>query len=199
MRATTSRRSLAMAALALAGLACTCPIGALIGDLRQPAADPQPTAAPQESSTPPSAPPAPRQTPAAGISLEIAAQMAEIESQVVRLRGLQSTGPVERELLSPEQLHQHVLDEFLADYTQQEAGDDARALALLGLLAPDFDLYTLYLDLYDEQIAGFYDDEFKQIFGARGAGCCGPERVTHAHEYPHAKKDQRSGLSEGLG
>jgi len=199
MRATTSGRSLALAALALAGLACTCPIGALVGDLRQPPADPQPTAAPPEPTTPPSDLPAPGQTPAAGISNEIAAQMAEIESQVVRLRGLQPTGPVERELLSPEQLHQHVLDEFLADYTQQEAGDDALALALLGLLAPDYDLYTLYLDLYDEQIAGFYDDEVKQMFVVQGAGFGGAERVTHAHEYTHALQDQRYGLSKGLG
>ena len=202
MRLTASRRSLALAALALAGLACTCPIGALVGELRQPAVDTQPTASPQEPPVPPaddSGGPAPEQTPAAGLSSEIVTQMAEIESQVVRLRGLQPTGPVGRELLSPEQLHQHVLDEFLADYTQQEAEDDARALALLGLLAPDFDIYTLYLDLYDEQIAGFYDDEVKQMFVVQGAGFGGTERVTHAHEYTHALQDQRYGLSEGLG
>src|SRR3972149_463095 len=122
-----------------------------------------------------------------------------IESQGSGLRGLQPTGPVGRELLSPEQLHQHVLDEFLADYTQQEAGDDALALALLGLLVPDYDLYSLYLDLYDEQIAGFYDDDVKQMFVVQGAGVGGPERVAHAHEYTHALQDQRYGLSEGLG
>jgi hypothetical protein len=125
--------------------------------------------------------------------------MAEIESEVVRLRGLQPTGPVERALLSPEQLRQHVLDDFLADYPPEEAADDALVFALLGLLAPGFDLYGLYLDLYSEQIAGFYDDEVKQMFVVQGAGFGGAERVTHAHEYTHALQDQRFGLSEGLG
>lgn len=125
--------------------------------------------------------------------------MAEIESEVVRLRGLQPTGPVERALLSPEQLRQHVLDDFLADYSPEEAADDAMVFALLGLLAPGFDIYGLYLDLYSEQIAGFYDDDDKTMFVVQGAGFGGAERVTHAHEYTHALQDQRFRLSEGLG
>jgi hypothetical protein len=122
--------------------------------------------------------------------------MDEIESQVVRLRGLQPTGPVQRSLLTSEQLRQHVLDDFLADYTAEEAQDDTRTLSLLGLLEPGFDLYTLYLDLYSEQIAGFYDDEVQQLFVVQGSGFGGTERITHAHEYDHALQDQSFGLAE---
>jgi len=192
-----SRRLITL--FALVGLACTCPVGTLVGQLLQPTAEPTQTAAPTASRTPtqgdPSSP-GPGPTAAAGISAEIASQMDEIESQVVRLRGLQPTGPVERSLLTPEQLHQHVLDDFLADYTAEEAQDDARTLNLLGLLEPGFDLYTLYLDLYSEQIAGFYDDEVQQLFVVQGSGFGGTERITHAHEYAHALQDQRFGLSE---
>jgi hypothetical protein len=197
-----SRRSLALAALALAGLACTCPIGALVRDLRQPTAAAAPTAVPPQATSAPSADPVdpgPAPTAVPGISEAVAAQMSTIESEVVRLRGLQPTGPVQRALLSPEQLRQHVLDDFLADYSQAEAEDEARTLALLGLLSPGYDMYRLYLDLYSEQIAGFYDDDDKQMYVVQGTGFGGAERVTHAHEYTHALQDQRWGLSEGLG
>ncbi len=137
--------------------------------------------------------------PGASIPLEIRTQMDQIQEEVVTLRGLQSSGPVDRALLSSEALRQYVTDDFLADYTEPEARDDARTLSLLGLLAPDYDLFNLYLDLYSEQIAGFYDDELKQMFVVQGAAFRGPERITYAHEYTHALQDQNYDLRNGLG
>jgi len=137
--------------------------------------------------------------PGASIPLEIREQMDGIQEEVVTLRGLQSTGPVARALLSPEALRQYVTDDFLADYTEAEARDDARTLALLGLMQPDYDLFNLYMELYSEQIAGFYDDELKQMFVVQGAGFHGTERITYAHEYTHALQDQHYDLRNGLG
>jgi hypothetical protein len=133
------------------------------------------------------------------LSPEIRAEMDEIQEQVISLRGLQPTGPVERTLLTPDALRQHVLDDFLADYSQQEATDDARVLTLFGLLDPGLDLWNLYLELYAEQIAGYYDDETQQMYIVRGEGFEGPERLTYAHEYVHALQDQNYHLEEGLG
>ena len=137
--------------------------------------------------------------PGASIPLEIREQMDGIQEEVVTLRGLQSTGPVARALLSPEALRQYVTDDFLVDYTEAEARDDARTLALLGLMQPDYDLFNLYMELYSEQIAGFYDDELKQMFVVQGAGFHGTERITYAHEYTHALQDQHYDLRNGLG
>ncbi len=202
MRSTTWRGSVALATLALIGLACTCPAGTLlgesfpaVGETQSPPIPRQATEAATDLPTTPNSEP----TRAAGVSAEVAAQMSEIEDQVVRLRGLQPTGSVGRELLTPEQLRQRVLDEFLADYTEQEAEDDARLYALLGLLAPDFDIYTLFLDLYSEQIAGYYDDEVEQMYVVQGSAFGGAERATYAHEYTHALQDQRFDLEQGLG
>lgn len=193
------RGALALAASAMLILACTCPLGALLSEPFSPRAETSQPSLDRSATDLPPEDPGPRETPASGISPEVASQMREIELQVVRLRGLQPTGPVERELLSPDQLRQHVLDDFLADYSEQEAADDARLYALLGLLAPDYDVYTLFLDLYSEQIAGFYDDEVKQLYVVQGAGFGGAERITYAHEYTHALQDQRYDLAEGLG
>lgn len=135
----------------------------------------------------------------ATIPAEIREQMDQIEQEVVQLRGIRPTGPVDRGLLSDADLRQYVIDDFLEDYSEEEADDDVRTLVLFGLIEPGYDLFGLYLELYSEQIAGFYDDEVKQMFVVQGAGFGGPERITHAHEYAHALQDQRWGLSEGLG
>jgi hypothetical protein len=130
---------------------------------------------------------------------EIREEMEQIETEVVLLRGLRPTGPVDRGLLSGAELREYVLDDFLVDYTQDEARDDAKVLALLGLLDADYDLFDLYLDLYSENIAGFYDDEIQRMFVVQDSKFGGPERLTYAHEYVHALQDQTYDLEEGLG
>ncbi len=124
------------------------------------------------------------------ISPEAQAKMEEIERQVIALRGLYPNRASERTLLNADQLRQRVIDDFLGDYTPQEARDDTMVLALLGLLDPAFDLHNFYIELFSEQVAGYYDDEVKRMFvvGAQEFG--GPERLTHAHEYVHALQDQ---------
>jgi hypothetical protein len=132
------------------------------------------------------------------IDSDVLEQMGEIEAQVTQLRGWNSSGPVERALLTTDELYQYVLDDFFADYTEEDAADDAFVLSMFGLLESDFDLYNFYLDLYSEQIAGFYDDEVKKMFVVQEAGFRGMERITYAHEYVHALQDQIWGFEEGL-
>ncbi len=165
--------------------------------------------------------PAPRETPPAGqiievtptqastnptpsplsedIPAEVASEMNEIERQVIALRGLPPKGKVGRALLTPQELRQRVIDDFLDDYTDEEARDDALTLAAFGLLESGFDLYNFYLELLSEQIAGFYDDETKQMYVIQGKGFHGPERLTYAHEYTHALQDQNFDFKNGLG
>ncbi len=130
---------------------------------------------------------------------EIARQMDEIEQQVQELRGLQAAEPLQRRLLTTEALRQRVLDDFLSDYTPEEAHDDALSLAAFGLLEPDYDLLSLYEDLYTEQVAGFYDDETDTMYVIQNADFSGPQRMTYAHEYTHALQDQNFGLGEAIG
>lgn len=199
-----------MLPMAAATLACTfaCDLVQRAADLVQDL-DPQAVVAPPLERTQPDADPdspderaespTPGSVGAGTIPAEIDRQMDQIEREVVELRGLQPTGPVARGLLSPEELRQYVVDDFLQDYTAEEARDDVRTLALFGLIDPQYDLLNLYLELYNEQVAGFYDDEIKQMFVVQGTGFGGPERITHAHEYVHALQDQTWNLSEGLG
>jgi hypothetical protein len=150
-------------------------------------------------SLPSPTPQASEQPPSASLPADVARQMDDIEQQVSQLRGLQSEDPVARRLLSRDQLRQHVIDNFLKDYSEQEAADDAIFMSAFGLLKPDFDLYNFYLELYTEQIAGYYDDETDEMFVVQGSGFQGPEKLTYAHEFVHALQDIYYGTETGLG
>ena len=93
--------------------------------------------------------------------------------------------PVPVVLLSPDQLRQNVINDFLADYTDEQVADDVLELSTIGLLEPNFDLRTFYVDLLSEQVAGYYDNETGEMFVVQGQGFQGPERLTYSHEFTH--------------
>jgi hypothetical protein len=140
-------------------------------------------------------------TPAATsepIPPEIADQMEQIEAQVISLRDLQPSGDVKRALLTRAQLRQKIEQDFFEDYSPEEAHIDSIVLSALGLLEPDFDMFTFYQDLLSEQIAGQYDHKSKEMDVVQGLGFGGPERLTYAHEYTHALQDQNFDIENGL-
>jgi hypothetical protein len=130
---------------------------------------------------------------------ELADTLFAIESQVRALRGLEVKNPVERTLISSLELEKIVVEDFFAEYSDEDAQQDLSVLSLLGLLPDDFGLKAFYQDLYSEQIAGFYDDEVKQIYVVQGEDFGGNEKLTYAHEFTHVLQDQTFDLSDGLG
>lgn len=181
---------------ALEGPAVTVPVAPpLVTAL--PSASPFPTAAELEPPTlePTESANEPDEIPDATLQA-----MMQIEQQVVQLRGLQpDRSEFSRTLLSPQQLRERVENEFFQDYTLDEASRDAVVLSAFGLLEPGFDLISFYTELFSEQIAGYYDDETKEMVVVQGSGFGGPEKITYAHEYVHALQDQNYDLKYGLG
>lgn len=149
---------------------------------------------PAGGTTNPQVPAAPEELPSA-----IALQMNLIETDVATLRGLPHAENVGRVLLTPDQLRQHVLNDFLAEYTPEEAANDAVVLRVFGLLPNDYDLLSLYRELLSEQVAGFYDDDERTMFVVQGQSFLGPQRMTYAHEYVHALQDAAYDIDDGLG
>ena len=128
----------------------------------------------------------------------IARQMDRIQEQVASIRSLELPPTVNRALLSVDQLRQQVELDFFKDYNQQDVEDDVRVLAAFGLLEPDYDLYSLYLDLYTEQIAGYYDLETDEMFVVIDTGFSGPQRSTYSHEFTHALQDYNHKVRDGM-
>lgn len=138
-------------------------------------------------------------TEESGMSEELLEAMDRIEWQVSQVRGLQSTGPVERALITTEELEEIVTTDFFSEYTEEDARQDVLILSAIGLLPEGFNLKQLYTDLYSEQIAGFYDSELKEMYVVQGTEFGGYEKYVYAHEYTHVLQDQVYGLDEGLG
>lgn len=116
----------------------------------------------------------------------------EIEANVVELRGLPQLEEITPTGLTPEELRARLEADFMEDYSLEESRNDVLTLSAFDFLERDFDLYNFTIDLYTEQIAGFYDpetDEFVVI--SSDAGSFGVlEQLTYAHEFVHALQDQ---------
>jgi hypothetical protein len=124
--------------------------------------------------------------------------MEEIQAWVIEQRGLQPVGdPVDRKFLSTDEVLARQIKDFEEDTTDQEWEDSALMLELLGLLPPGFDLKNLYLRLYSEGVAGFYDPDTKElVVVSEQGGLKAYEQSTFAHEYNHALQDQNYNLRE---
>lgn len=130
--------------------------------------------------------------------VEVSEQIGQIEADVSALRQLPPQADLPRGFLSADELRQKVEEDFFKDYSPADAADDVRALHLFGLLPADFELYQFYVDLYHEQIAGYYDPETKEMYVVQDEVFDGPERMTYAHEYTHVLQDQNYDMRNGL-
>ena len=88
--------------------------------------------------------------PSDGLPPKIAKQMDEIQQQVIAIRGLHMTTDLKRDLLTPEELQDKVINDFFADYSDEDALKDSKVLSTLGLLDEGFDLKQFYLELHSE-------------------------------------------------
>jgi hypothetical protein len=130
---------------------------------------------------------------------ELADAISQIESQVSQIRGLSMRTPIQRTLISKDELEQIVINDFFAEYSEEDARQDSLIFATLGVLPENFDLKGFYQSLFSEQIAGFYDEETGEIYVVQGEGFDGSEKLTYSHEFTHVLQDQVYGFEEGLG
>jgi hypothetical protein len=164
------------------------------GQMTQTAIISNPTAVPVIVTLEPTTTPYPGQS----VPADVLATMTKIQQQVAAIRGLGPLAPLKQETLSRDQLGKIVSGDFFADYTKEDAANDARELVLMGAIHPGFDLYQFYLDLYSEQIAGFYDPASKYMYVVQGESFGIYEQSTYAHEFTHSLQDQHYDLLNGL-
>ncbi len=137
-------------------------------------------------------------SPDSALPEHLAETIFEIERQVISIRGLTLNAPIERTMISADELKEIVVNEFFSEYSDQDSEDDVLVLSLLGLLPENYDLIGLYRDLYSEQIAGFYESDEQKIYVVQGISFGGSEKLTYAHEFTHVLQDQVFNFDEGL-
>lgn len=124
-----------------------------------------------------------------GISDEVKAQLEQIIRDAQQVRGLPFISPPVITVVSEAELEDRVRAEIVAE-TEDFPADEA-LYKMLGLLAEEADFKQIVLDLYGEQVAGFYDGETGEIVvPAREDGFSVIQRATLVHEMVHALTDQ---------
>jgi hypothetical protein len=152
-------------------------------DPQAPSAEPTPSASTSTSGVLPSA------DPSSAEDSELLATLAEIEEQVIAIRGLDAADIGPPDLITRDELGAELEQLFDEQYPPEEREEDNLALRALGLLGPDEDVAELQLQLLGDQVLGFYNMTEKRMVVVTDAGLDANAKVTYAHEYTHALQD----------
>jgi hypothetical protein len=135
---------------------------------RERTSNPEPAPAPV-SVEPAPAPAAPTSQPvqpavAASRPKNKAEEIAEkIQTQVEKLRGLEFKQPVKIGVYDKATLKAFLLKHAEKELSDKRLGPYSRGLKALALIPPDLDFRKVFLDVLNEQIAGFYDPDTKEL------------------------------------
>lgn len=161
---------------------------------------PSAAASSSPSRPPPSADPTASDVPA---DADVLAAIAEIEAQVIAIRGLEAADIGPPDLITRAELPAELQRLFDEQYPPDERERDNRTLRAFGLLGPDEDVAELQLRLLGDQVLGFYDTVEERMVVVTDAGLDPAAKLTYAHEYTHALQDAAFApehfTAEGLG
>jgi hypothetical protein len=112
-----------------------------------------------------------------------------LRQPVERVTGLRFKSPPRSAIRSREQVREYLIKKLDEELPPARMQGLQTAYRLFGLLPDTLRLRALLLDLYTEQVAGYYDPDSAMLFGVAGAD---PEqlRLVLAHEMVHALQGQ---------
>lgn len=154
-----------------------------------------PVYAKKAGTKPPPATPTPKPgAPAAKAPKDaLLAAADEIARQVAALRSLAIVKPLQKGVLSRDEIGAKLKERIGKEYTPEEVRSEARVLKRLGLLPYDADYEKMILALLMEQVAGFYDPFTAKLYIADWLPL-EMQRPALAHEIEHALQDQHFDL-----
>ncbi len=130
-----------------------------------------------------------------------AASAEAIARQVIpaveRAVGLKFKHAPDIEVRTHAQLRAYLTHKLAEELPPAELAAVERAYRAFGLIADSTDLGKLMLDLYNEQVAGYYDPDSSALFVVRGADPL-VLKLIMAHELVHALQDEYTPLNDIL-
>ena len=151
----------------------------------EPTITPTPTFAPPTIILPGLAPDLATATPAPEFPTDLERELDVIELQTAAIRGLSPTKPVERRLVSADELRGIIEDEFAEE--ADELALEGQLYALLGIIESDASLSDLLIDVYSDIVVGLYDSDEELLVVLADPEAFGPaEELTVAHEVTHS-------------
>ncbi|MCX5977512.1 MAG: hypothetical protein NTV33_12000 [Coprothermobacterota bacterium] len=121
-----------------------------------------------------------------------------LAQEMARIRQLPLLAAIPWEAMDETQLKEKLLAMNAEMLNQKELQSSEKVLQFLGLIPSAPDLGKLLLDLYGQEIVGFYDPPAKKMYLIRRELMGFPERLTFAHELAHGLVDQRFDLGAFL-
>ena len=120
-----------------------------------------------------------------------------LRGRVELATGLRFKSPPKSALRTRAQVRQYLLSKLDDELPPAKLEGLETAYRLFGLLPDTLDLRPLLLELYTEQVAGYYDPDSATLFGVEGADPA-QLRVVVAHEMVHALQGERLPLDSIL-
>jgi hypothetical protein len=128
--------------------------------------------------------------PAKSTSPDVLARLVDsLRAPVERVTGLHFKSPPRSALRSREQVRDYLIRKLDEELPTPKMQGLQTAYRLFGMLPDTLRLRTLLLDLYTEQVAGYYDPDSATLFGVAGADPT-QLRLVLAHEMVHALQGQ---------
>jgi hypothetical protein len=112
-----------------------------------------------------------------------------LRPSVEKAVGLPFKTPPRSAMVTKEQVREYLAGKVQKEFPAERVEGVQAAYRLLGLLPDSLDLKRLLLDLYAEQVAGYYDPETGVLYGVQG-GDRTQLRLVMAHEMVHALQHQ---------
>lgn len=120
-----------------------------------------------------------------------------LRGRVEAATGLQFKSPPRSAMRTREQVRAYLLRKLNEELPASKLEGLETAYRLFGMLPDTLDLRPLLLELYSEQVAGYYDPDSAMLFGVAGADPA-QLRVVIAHEMVHALQGERLPLDSIL-
>jgi hypothetical protein len=126
-----------------------------------------------------------------------AREVADAIPRIEKATGLRFKRPPVVQRRTKDEVRHFLIKQFEDERSQADLAAQQFLLRRLGLVPDTFDLRALELDLYTEQIVGFYDPGTKVLYVVDGAK---PEELGFVveHELVHALQDQYTNLDSLL-
>ncbi len=128
---------------------------------------------------------------------QLAALVDSLRVPVEKATGLQFKSPPASAMRSREQVRTYLIAKLDEELPPARMQGIETAYRLFGLLPDTLKLRGLLLDLYTEQVAGYYDPDSAKLFGVEGADRS-QLRLVLAHEMIHALQGQHLPLDSIL-
>jgi hypothetical protein len=130
---------------------------------------------------------------AAAADMPLDSLVAELLPAAARLSGMPALSNVGVSRTVPAAVQRHVESRLERFFPDGQLDRMQRAYAMLGLIPDTLSLRSLLLELYGEQVAGYYDPEAKTLYVV-DTDVAGPIEPVLVHELVHAIQDQHVDL-----